>query len=388
MIRKKILATTLLVLIGIVFGVVLTSGFNLVKVGMGNVEIGASKPYVNIDQDYKKLSQAFIEVSKAIKPSIVAIDVAAKKSLDIPGHEFFKDFPFFFKDIPDEQIIQGSGSGVIISSDGYIVTNNHVVADAKTVNVTLHDKRKFTAEVVGTDPLTDLAVVKIDAKDLQPAYLGNSDKVEVGEWVIAIGNPLNLTYTVTAGIISAYGRGIGIISQTDRYGIEDFIQTDAAINPGNSGGALVNLNGEVIGINTAIASKTGYYQGYGFAIPINIVKTVSKDLIEFGKVKRGYIGVQIESVSDATAKSLGLDKAKGVIVQALVEDGAAKDAGIEVGDVILSIDDREVSSPSDLQGYIATKHQGDKVKLKIYRDGKTFDKWITLKQRKEDKEVV
>ncbi|MBM4175470.1 MAG: PDZ domain-containing protein, partial [Ignavibacteria bacterium] len=213
------------------------------------------------------------------------------------------------------------------------------------------------------------------------------DKLQVGQWVLAIGNPLGLNYTVTAGIVSAMGRG-GLQLIQDSYGIEDFIQTDAAINPGNSGGALVDLNGAVIGINSAIASRTGYYQGYGFAIPINIAKTVAKDLIEFGRVKRGYIGVQIRAVDDAVAKSVGLDKTRGVIVETLVEDGAAKDAGIEIGDIIISIDGREVYQPNDLQGYIASKHAGDKVNLKLWRDGKNIDKSITLRPRKEDKDLA
>jgi len=207
--------------------------------------------------------------------------------------------------------------------------------------------------------------------------------VKVGQWVLAIGNPLGLTSTVTAGIVSAIGRG-GLRLIRDSYGIEDFIQTDAAINPGNSGGALVDLNGAVIGINTAIASRTGYYQGYGFAIPINIVKTVARDLINYGKVKRGYIGVQIREVDNATAKALGLEKTQGVIVEGLVEGGAAKDAGIEEGDVILSIDGRDVYKPNDLQSYVASKNAGDKVKLKIFRNGKTFEREITLRPRKED----
>lgn len=386
--RKKLFSSFFLILVGLVFGVVLVTGFNWVKPAHSSAQIGSSNPLVNVNQDAQRLSEAFIQVANAVTPIVVYIEVKSTTNVELPeDHDFFfKEFPFF-KDLPKEfeQPQVGSGSGVIISSDGYIVTNNHVVKDAKTINVILNDKRKFSAELIGTDPLTDLAVIKIDAKNLTPAYLGNSDELKVGQWVLAIGNPLGLTSTVTAGIVSALGRG-GLRLIQDSYGIEDFIQTDAAINPGNSGGALVDLNGAVIGINTAIASRTGYYQGYGFAIPINIVKTVAKDLIEFGKVKRGYIGVQIREVDDAVAKAMGLGKTRGVIVEGLVEGGAAKDAGIEVGDVILSVDGKEVDKPNDLQGYIAGKHAGDKVKLQIFRDGKTFEKEITLRPRKEDEQ--
>lgn len=382
--RTKLLASLSLILVGMVFGVVLITGFNWVKPGFGNSQIGAPNPLVALNQDAQKLSDAFIKVAEAVTPTVVFIEIKSESSaLNIPeDHEFFfKDFPFF-KDLPKQPQV-GTGSGVIISSDGYIITNNHVVKDAKSISVTLNDKRKFSAELIGTDPLTDLAVIKIEAKNLTPAYLGNSDNIKVGQWVLAIGNPLGLTSTVTAGIISAIGRG-GLRLIQDSYGIEDFIQTDAAINPGNSGGALVDLNGAVIGINTAIASRTGYYQGYGFAIPINIVKTVAKDLIEYGKVRRGYIGVQIREVDNATAKAVGLDKTMGVIVEGLVDGGAAKDAGIEEGDIILSIDGKEVNKPNDLQSYVASKHAGNKVKLKIFRNGKTFEKEITLRPRKED----
>lgn len=381
---KKLLSTFSLILVGAVFGVVLVTGFNWVKPGYTISQIGSPNPLVNVSQDVQKLNDAFVQVANAVTPTVVYIEVKTDgKVFDIPeDHDFFfKEFPFF-KDLPKRPQV-GTGSGVIISSDGYIVTNNHVVKDAKSISVTLNDKRKFTAELIGTDPLTDLAVIKIDAKNLTPAYLGNSDNIKVGQWVLAIGNPLGLTSTVTAGIISALGRG-GLRLIQDSYGIEDFIQTDAAINPGNSGGALVDLSGAVIGINTAIASRTGYYQGYGFAIPINIVKTVTKDLIEYGKVKRGYIGVQIREVDNATAKALGLEKTQGVIVESLVEGGAAKDAGIEEGDIILSIDERDVFKPNDLQSYVASKHAGDKVRLKVFRNGKTLEKEITLRPRKED----
>jgi serine protease Do len=284
--------------------------------------------------------------------------------------------------MPKEQ--RGSGSGIIISQDGYILTNNHVVENASKVSVGLSDKRQFDATVVGTDPLTDLAVVKIEASNLPAAFLGNSDNLKVGQWVMAIGNPLSLSSTVTAGIVSAIGRGqLGLIR--DSYGVENFIQTDAAINPGNSGGALVDLSGSVIGINSAIAAGgTGTYIGYGFAIPINLAKAVAQDLIAHGKVSRGYIGINIGEVDNAIAKSLGMDKPKGIIIQGIVEDGAASKADLKAGDIILEIDGREVNKPNELQSYVASLTAGTKVQLKIFRDGDTLERSVTLKARDED----
>ena len=280
----------------------------------------------------------------------------------------------------------GSGSGVIISKDGYIATNNHVVKDADKngIKVTLTDKREFNAKIIGTDPNTDIAVIKIDADDLHEISMGNSDNVQVGEWVMAIGNPLGLNSTVTAGIVSAMGRNIGINQDQSGYGIEDFIQTDAAINPGNSGGALVDMNGQLVGINSAIKTNTGYFQGYGFAIPVNIVKNVVSELIKSGKVNRGYIGVNIQTIDETMAKGLGLDKAKGVLVQGVVKDGAGEDAGIKVGDVILKVDGKDVNAANELQAIIASKHPGDVVSLSIFRDNKTIDKSVTLKPRAEE----
>jgi serine protease Do len=251
----------------------------------------------------------------------------------------------------------------------------------------MNDKLRYKAKLVGTDPSTDLAVVKIDAKDLPAAALGNSDNVQVGEWALAIGNPLGLTSTVTAGIISAKGRSINII-RDNNYSIEDFIQTDAAINPGNSGGALVNLSGELIGINTAIATTNARYQGYGFAVPVNILKTVAADLIKEGKVRRGYIGVMISAVDQTMASALGMKEAKGVLVQSTVKGGAGEAAGLKEGDVILSVDGKEVNAGNELQSYIATHHPGDRVIVKIFRDGSMIEKPVTLKAREEEKAVV
>lgn len=377
---KGILGAVLLIFVGIIFGAILVSGFGVVRPSLADVNLGAANPPVNLDADATSFSKAFIEVADKVTPTIVQITVVSER--ENPHSDFFF-FPF--KDLPKEQ--RGSGSGIIISDDGYIVTNNHVVENATKVSVGMSDKRTFEAKVIGTDPLTDLAVIKIDAKDIPAAYLGNSDDLKVGQWVMAIGNPLALSSTVTAGIVSAIGRGqLGLIK--DSYGVENFIQTDAAINPGNSGGALVDLSGAVIGVNSAIAAgNTGTYIGYGFAIPINLVKSVAKDLIAHGKISRGYIGVNIGEVDDAMAKSLGLDKPKGIIVQGIVDGGAASKADIKEGDVILKVDGREVNQPNQLQGYIASKSAGSTVKLSLFRDGKEIEREVTLKARDSDTKV-
>jgi serine protease Do len=379
--KKNYLGVAALLFVGAVFGAVLVSGLGGVDSSYAQVKIGReTPPEITANPALMDFNNAFIQTAEKVTPSIVQITVVAKaKDNPLQGHEFF--FPFR-QDIPHET--QGGGSGVIISDDGYILTNNHVVENATEVTVGLLDKRKFTAEVVGTDPLTDLAVIKIDAEDLPVAYLGDSDKLKVGEWVMAIGNPLALKSTVTAGIVSALGRNVNIIH--DSYGVEDFIQTDAAINPGNSGGALVNLKGAVVGINSAIATNglTGTYIGYGFAIPINIAKVVAEDLITYGKVKRGYIGVRIEEVDADLAKAMGLDKPAGVLIQQVMENGAAAKEDIKAGDIILEVDGVEMNKPNELQAYVAGKRAGDEITLEIYRNGDTIERSVTLKARDED----
>lgn len=372
--RKGLYAAFALILIGILFGAVLVSGFGLVRPSLADIRLGANKPPVNLDADATSFSKAFIEVAEKVTPAIVQISVVSER--ENPEGDFFF-FPF--RDLPKEQ--RGSGSGIIISEDGYIITNNHVVENASKVDVGLFDKRRFSAKVIGTDPLTDLAVIKIEADNLPTAFLGDSDDLKVGQWVMAIGNPLSLASTVTAGIVSAIGRGqLNLIR--DSYGVENFIQTDAVINPGNSGGALVDLSGAVVGVNSAIATRgTGTYIGYGFAIPINLASAVAKDLIVHGSVSRGYIGVLIGEVDDALAKSLGLDKPKGVIIQDLVKGGAAESGDIKVGDVILKIDNKEVNQANQLQSYVATKTAGSVVTLTIFRDGKEIERKVTLKAR-------
>lgn len=382
--KKSVLAAIFLIFIGILFGAVLVSSFKggveLGFAGDQTVKLGAPGK-IHTSFDSKAVGKAFVEVAKAVTPTVVSITVTMKGK---GSAEDFKDFFHFFG--PDFKFQepapeQAGGSGVIINPQGYILTNNHVVDEAEenSVEVVLNDTRRLRAKIVGTDPTTDIAVIKVDASDLPTAAFGDSDSLDVGEWVLAVGNPLGLQSTVTAGIVSAVGRSIGIIGTEKGYGIENFIQTDAAINPGNSGGPLVNLSGEVIGINSAIATTNGRYQGYGFAIPINLARVVAADIIKYGKVRRGYIGVQIMAVDETTAKSVGLSKAEGVFVQRVDKGGAGEAAGVKEGDVILSVDGKEVNKPNELQSYVARKHPGDDVVLRIYRDGKTIEKTVTLK---------
>jgi serine protease Do len=274
-------------------------------------------------------------------------------------------------------IMQGSGSGVIISDDGYIVTNNHVIAGADKIEVTLNDKRTYVAEVIGTDVSTDIALLKISEKDLPVLIYGNSDEVKIGEWVLAVGNPFNLNSTVTAGIISAKGRN-NILDNSKRP-IESFIQTDAAVNPGNSGGALVNTEGALIGINTAIASNNGAYQGYSFAIPVNIVKKIISDLVEFGAVQRAYMGVSIQDIDAKFANEKNISRLKGVYVSGLNEGGSAQDAGMKAGDVITKVQEVSVASVSELQEQLSRYRPGDKINVNVVRNNKDLSLAVTLK---------
>jgi serine protease Do len=386
--KKSIIAAGFVVLLSIIFGAVLIANFSGVKVVHSDSQIEFNTtPPITINPEVKSLNDAFVEISKTVTPTVVYIQVKSGPKDNQQQPEGNDPFKFFFGpdgQMPDPGPEMGSGSGVIISKDGYIVTNNHVVRGAGDhgIKVVLTDKREFDAKVIGLDENTDLAVIKIEANDLPVMSIGNSDNLQVGEWVLAIGNPLGLNYTVTAGIVSALGRNIGI--NGGGYAIENFIQTDAAINPGNSGGALVNVQGQLVGINSAIKTNTGYYQGYGFAIPVNIVKNVTEELIKSGKVVRGYIGVQIQTVDETMAKGLGLDKAKGVLVQSVQKGGGGDEAGLQAGDVILSVDGREVNASNELQVIINSKRPGDVAKLTIFRDGKTIEKDVTLKLRQED----
>ena len=285
-----------------------------------------------------------------------------------------------------ESLSASTGSGVIISPNGYIVTNNHVIEEGKVFRVTLHDKREFNAKLVGTDPSTDLALLKINSAELPFLPFGNSDSLQTGEWVLAVGNPFNLESTVTAGIVSAKGRNISILE--DAYSIESFIQTDAAVNPGNSGGALVNTNGELIGINTAIITRSGKYEGYSFAIPADLVRKVIRDIRDFGVVQRGILGVSIAAVTDNTAKRLSLKMVKGVLITAVTTSGGADDAGIEKDDVVISINNVPTSSMPELQEQVARYRPGNKIKVGFIRDGVKKTTTIVLKNRGNTTELV
>jgi serine protease Do len=329
------------------------------------------------------LSDAFSAVAEHVRPSVVFITSERKRTVQaLPVPRGFE--PFFPQQRNREPVIQrGSGSGFVVSNDGYILTNNHVVDGADKVKVQLLDRRSFDAKVVGTDPLTDVAVIKIEARNLTPATLGSSSATRIGEWVMAIGNPLgaNLTFTVTQGIVSAKGRGLpGLPGRTDRS-IQDFIQTDAAINPGNSGGPLVNVRGEVIGINSAIASETGYSQGYGFAIPIDLAKNVMDQLIRTGKVERAALGVLVDEADATDAEYVGLPEVRGVKVQRFSSDNSpAKSAGIEQADIIIAIDGEPVETVAQLQQVVGFKHPGQVVKVEVARKGgvrKTFTVRLT-----------
>lgn len=307
-----------------------------------------------------------------------------------PMNDFFEEF--FGQPRQRQQQQQQSemptsaGSGVIISADGLIVTNNHVIADAEKLEVTLNNQQTYKATLVGTDPNTDIALIQIDKSDLPFLSFYNSDQLKVGEWVLAVGNPFGLNSTVTAGIVSAKGRGIGILRQNSNHPIESFIQTDAAINPGNSGGALVNTNGHLVGINTAIYSQTGSYAGYGFAVPANLVKKIINDLKSYGRVQRGYVGIRGFDLSDEMAvksynsqNDTDIKTGQGVFITDLEEDGGAMEAGLEEGDIIKKVNEKEITSFSTLSLAIGSKNPGDKVNVTILRDGKERSYNVTLK---------
>ncbi|MGI4806398.1 MAG: Do family serine endopeptidase [Janthinobacterium lividum] len=345
----------------------------------------------------------FTQAAAAVTPAVVYIRTTYSSSPSGGGQQdqmeqMFGDMFGMGRHRQQQGPQRASGSGVIISTDGYIVTNNHVVEKADKIEITTNDHRQFSAKVIGTDPNTDLALIKISATNLPIVKFGNSDDAKVGEWVLAVGNPFNLTSTVTAGIVSAKGRNVGIIGHEEdqdqqspfgdrtpsaaptlNKGIESFIQTDAVINPGNSGGALVNTKGELIGINSAILSHTGSYEGYGFAIPINLAKKVLNDIEKFGKVKRGYVGVQFVELNPDIAQEKGIKTTNGLLVNELVQGGGAQQAGIRKDDIITKVDGNTVYESSDLQEKVARLQPGDKINLTVLRDGKEQTIPVTLK---------
>lgn len=363
------------------------------------VETPASNVLYTKNEEGEVIPLDFTSIAEKVKDAVVHISSVStmeeRRTYD-PFEEYFDDpfYKFFFgprnrkqpkRETPREYR-RGTGSGVIISEDGYIITNNHVVKEADKIEITLLDKRKYVAEVIGVDPTTDIALLKIDEDDLPKLQFFDSDQTKVGEWVMAVGNPFNLNSTVTAGIVSAKGRSIQILNEN--YAVESFIQTDAAINPGNSGGALVNLRGELLGINTAIASPTGAYAGYGFAVPSNIVKKVIEDLMKYGVVQRGFLGVMIREMNADLAEEKDLEVTNGVLVDSLTQSSAAREAGIEKNDVILSVDGVKVNSVPKLQELIARKRPGDQVNIRVNRSGKELDYNVVLYNQKGNEEIV
>ncbi|MDD4385171.1 MAG: Do family serine endopeptidase [Bacteroidales bacterium] len=317
------------------------------------------------------------------------VHVKTKSVRSQPNYSFGNPlFDYFFgpQYKQESQPVMGSGSGVIISKDGYILTNNHVIDRAENIEVVLNDKRTFDAKVIGTDPSTDLAIIKIDEDNLPFILFGNSDNVKLGEWVLAVGNPFNLNSTVTAGIVSAKARNINIYNSN--YAIEAFIQTDAAVNPGNSGGALVNLSGELIGINTAIASQTGSFAGYSFAIPSAIAQKVALDIIEYGEVQRAILGVTISELTAERAKEKNIKELKGVLIEEIAKESAAEEVGLKKGDIILEINGVAVNSPNQLQEQISKYRPKDKIQIAINRSDKRKQYEVTLRNMRGDFEIV
>ncbi|MCU0431685.1 MAG: trypsin-like peptidase domain-containing protein [Cytophagaceae bacterium] len=319
----------------------------------------------------------FVVASAASTPSVVFINTLSQQSTN-------NWFDFYFGG--GSQQVQGSGSGVIYSNDGYIITNNHVIDNATKIEV-VHEKRTYAAKLIGTDPSTDLAILKIESeKDLPAIKFGSSRDLKTGEWVLAVGNPFNLTSTVTAGIVSAKGRNINIVNS--QFPIESFIQTDAAINPGNSGGALVNVRGELVGINTAILSRTGSYTGYGFAVPVDIVKKIVRDIIKYGEVQKSFVGFEVDEINSSLASKYKLDDLTGVLVSYLQKDGSGEKIGLKKGDVIVKINEEPINSKSSFDEYISYFSPGEKVKLSWKRDGKLMTGELTLTNREGTTDIL
>ncbi|SHF42364.1 Do/DeqQ family serine protease [Fodinibius roseus] len=388
--RDRYLSGILLLLIGMVLGTLFAiyrqdSPDDRAEVQATEIKYSSQPIFSN--EQLQRMDDRFLfkNIAERVKPTVVYIETEVPlRQREIPDDEFHEEGePDFWGQIFPRRA-RTVGSGIIISSDGYILTNNHVIDGAVEdgIEVTLNDKRTFEARVVGTDPSTDLAVMKIDALDLPAITVGNSNEVEVGEWVLAIGNPFRLRSTVTAGIVSALSRDMRIIQ--DQMRIESFIQTDAAINKGNSGGALINTSGELIGVNTAIASMSGNYQGYGFAAPSNLAMKVAEDIIEHGEVRRALLGVRISTVDAATAEELGMDSIRGVRIQDISPGGAAEKSGLMRNDVILSVDGSLVNESNELQQKIAVSIPGEVVALTIWREGEELVKRVELGMLERD----
>jgi serine protease Do len=384
--RKKILIGIAILLAGFLLG-----GLAFYFLGKIAGQQGGYLPYTatpNVSKQIMETSRAFSEIVSTVSPTVVNISTTKVFKRDTeplfedPFFDFFRPFHDF--KMPKKWKEQSLGSGVIVSSDGYIITNNHVVEKSDEIKVTLFDKRTFKGRIVGADPKTDIAIVKIDATKLPTVPWGDSEKLQVGEFVLAIGNPYGLSHTVTMGIISAVGRAnVGIADY------EDFIQTDAAINPGNSGGPLVNIKGELIGINTAIFSRTGGYQGIGFAVPSNMVRPLMGQLIQKGKIIRGWLGVTIQELTPELSQKFGLEKSKGALVSDVAKGSPAEKAGIIRGDIILEFNGKEVKDVGSLRNMVAQSKVGSEVSMKILRAGKEYAvKLVIVELPREVAEVV
>ncbi len=337
---------------------------------------GAVRPVVHdLSADNRTGAVGNVDLREAAKKTVPAVVNVTPVQVGRVYYGSPLDFWFGVRrgQIREEAIDMGVGSGVIITEDGYIITNNHVIENSDKIMVTLNDKRKFEAKLIGTDPNTDIALLKIDAEGLQPIEYGNSDDVVLGEWVLAVGNPYNLTSTVTAGIISAKARALG-----DKMNLESFLQTDAAVNPGNSGGALVNAKGELIGINTAIQSPTGSYSGYSFAVPVNVARKVVSDLKEFGRVQRAVIGISMQELTPELAKQVGTEETSGIYVAEVMRGSAAEKSGLKTGDVLCSLNGYEVKTTPQLQEQLAKYAPGDEVEVVYSRGGKEHSVKMTL----------
>lgn len=347
--------------------------------------INERAPIIQTSQAYTPPD--FTTAAELSVPAVVHIKTIFKRKNAYYDDFFAPFYDFFNMPFPGwENTVIGTGSGVIIRDDGYIVTNNHVVSDAQEITVTLNDRRAYSAKIIGTDPSTDLALIKIEEKNLPYLVFGNSDNVKVGEWVLAVGNPFNLTSTVTAGIVSAKARDINILGE--RTSVESFIQTDAAVNRGNSGGALINTSGELIGINAAIASNTGSYAGYSFAIPSNIARKVVMDLMNYGVVQRAYLGVTVVEVDANLAKEYDLDEVEGLYITEIIPNGAAYEAGINAGDIILSINGQKINKNAQLSEIIAERSPGDNIQIEIKRGKKVMTKDVKLQNRRGETKLL
>jgi serine protease Do len=378
-------------------GLIVAAGVNLTPFGYAQQQATAPKPSAQEVKPLADASQAFTSIADHVTPAVVSIQTERRATTRAnprqrgqvpPGLEDF--FDQFDPRRQQQQPSRGSGSGFIVSPDGYVLTNNHVVAEADRVNVTLMDKRVFKARVVGRDPSTDVAVLKIDGDKFPSVTFGNDLNTRVGEWVLAIGNPLGLDFTVTAGIVSAKGRSgelRGLYESS--YAIVDYIQTDAAINPGNSGGPLVNIRGEVIGINSAIASQTGFYAGYGFAIPITLAKSVMEDLIAHGRVRRAVLGIAINEVTPEDAEAAGLKQIRGARVDGFTgEPSPAERAGIEVGDVIVAINSQPVDRVASLQRIVRGFEPGQRIQVEVMRFGERKTLTVQLTEAPAETQVA